>query len=33
MSDCKLATEGTIPAEVAKESFISAALEAYVLAQ
>jgi hypothetical protein len=32
MSDCKRATEGTIPAEVAKESFISAALEASVLA-
>lgn len=32
MMDCKRAAKGMIPAEVARESFISAAIEAYVLA-
>ncbi len=30
--DCKKAAEGLVPAEVARESFISASIEAYVLA-
>lgn len=30
--DCKKAAEGLIPAEVARESFVSASIEAYVLA-
>lgn len=30
IADCKQAAEGMIPAEVAKESFISAAIEAHV---
>ncbi len=32
IADCKQAAEGMIPAEVAKESFISAAIEAHVYA-
>lgn len=32
IADCKQAAEGMIPAEVAKESFISAAIEAHVFA-
>ncbi len=33
LADCRQAADGVLPAEVAKESFISAAIEAYILAQ